>query len=263
MFNFLPVALFHFILPIQSLLTQSCENISCWPHILYTCYCRWRWQTHGYSWGQSINYTEQFPKMNSTTACESQTTSIEAELWSWTWENFNRNVYRNYKYKMWYHETSATYIGLWIMSNRVIFLPRQRGRLCKWLTGSTKALVIDGSFTTVTVQFVSRSCGISLLLLSSWLATWTTRLYAGWAGGRKWSLCNSHCCNKTNPNVEHTKSRLHGQMQKILQDQDCDKVKNSAEYSLDNLNIVSTAWVSVWKEIGRKLITSFHYLWFI
>lgn len=78
---------------------------------------------------------------------------------------------------------------------------RGHGRLSMSLTGSTKALVTDGSFTTVTIQFVSRSCGISLLLLRSWLATLTTRLYAGWDGGRKWSLCNSRCCNRTKQGV--------------------------------------------------------------
>jgi hypothetical protein len=81
---------------------------------------------------------------------------------------------------------------------------RGNGRSDKWLTGNTKALLTDGSSTTVTTQFPCCNCGISLLLLSSWLATFATRLYAGWVGGRKWSLCNSLCWNKANQNVQHT-----------------------------------------------------------
>jgi len=77
----------------------------------------------------------------------------------------------------------------------------------KWLTGNTKALVIDGSFTTVTDHFVRCSCGISLLLLISWLATLTTLSKAGWDGGKNLSLYNSICWNMTNHNGEQTEEK--------------------------------------------------------
>jgi hypothetical protein len=96
------------------------------------------------------------------------------------------------------------FVGIWNMRSWPFILQRVWKIKQMTLTGNTKALVTDGSSTTVTTQFLFCNCGISLLLLSRLLATLATRLYAGWFGGRKWSLNNSLCWNRANQIVQQT-----------------------------------------------------------